>query len=149
MPMSIRRILACIQFDESREPTLRYACCLAKHFHAELHILHVIEKVPEPDIAALSPGGSAYARGGEETMLALPPEWQGKLTCHPSVRFGVPWMEITQYAVENDIDVIVLGNTYYSVLRRWFLGSVPDQVVHHAPCPIFVIPYPEPQVPEP
>jgi universal stress protein A len=151
MTVPLRRILVCIQFSESCPTTVRYACALAERFHAELHLLHVLEETPEPDVAALTPDEASFATGGEDKLLdgVIPEEWEQKIICRRIVVFGVPHVEITRYAWEHRIDVIVVGTSPRSVWRRLFLGSVADQVVHHAPCPVFVVPYPERKYPLP
>jgi nucleotide-binding universal stress UspA family protein len=139
--VQIRKILVCIQFNESCKTVVPYACAVAERFGAELHVLHVLEASPEPDVAVLPPDEASFASGGEDLVLAgiIPPKWEERLICRRVVTFGVPWIEITRYAWQHDIDVIVVGASRHSVLSRWLRGSVTDQVVHHAPCPIFVI----------
>ncbi len=46
---------------------------------------------------------------------------------------------ICDVAVEEDIDVIVVGNRGTHGRRRWFLGSVPNAVVQHSPCSVFIV----------
>jgi nucleotide-binding universal stress UspA family protein len=38
-----------------------------------------------------------------------------------------------------NVDVIVVGSHGRGALERLLLGSVSDQVVRHAPCPVLVI----------
>jgi universal stress protein A len=142
MTVPIRRILACIQFDSSRDGIASYARTLSERFQAELHLLHVFEATPEPDVAALTPDEASYSVGGEERLLAgiIPKEWEERFVCRRAVAFGVPWIEIVRYSREHGIDMIVLGASDCSELKRWLFGSVPDQVAHHPPCPIVIVP---------
>jgi len=39
-------------------------------------------------------------------------------------------------ADETDADMIVVGMTTHSAVQRWVLGSVADQVLHRAHCPV-------------
>ena len=57
---------------------MRYACALAERFNAELHLLHIFEQTPEPDVAVLPPDEATYSRGGVEAVLAgvIPEEWE-------------------------------------------------------------------------
>jgi nucleotide-binding universal stress UspA family protein len=144
MTVPLRRVLACVQFNESQQTTVGYACALAERFHAELHLLHVFEQPPEPDVAALSPDEASYSAGGAEAVLAgvVPAGWEERLICRRAVAFGVPWMEIIHYAWEHEIDTIVVGGSSRSALGRWIWGSVADQLVHRPPCPVVVVPHP-------
>jgi nucleotide-binding universal stress UspA family protein len=140
MAVQVRRVLVCVQFNQSQETTVRYACLLAERFNAELHVLHVLEETPEPDVATLPPDEAICATEGEETILAgvVPTEFEEKLIVRRAVVFGVPWVAIVRYSWEHEIDVIVLGPSHRSRLGRWVWGSLTDEVVHHAPCPVMV-----------
>jgi nucleotide-binding universal stress UspA family protein len=151
MMARLRRVLVSVQFDGASTTAVDYAAALAERFQAELHLLHVLEGAVEPDVAALPPDEALAATGAEESLWAgvIPPEWEERLSCHKAMVFGVPWVEINRYAWEHNIDVIVIGASRRSAWRRWLLGSTSDQVVHHAPCPVFLIPYPVRQFPLP
>lgn len=53
---------------------------------------------------------------------------------------GSPGAEITRIAKDNNILMLVLGTRAHGTLKRAFLGSISDYVVHHAHCPVTVIP---------
>lgn len=52
---------------------------------------------------------------------------------------GHPSTTIVNYAEENGIDLIVLGNRGLSGVKKLFLGSVSNRVVQDAPCAVLVI----------
>lgn len=52
---------------------------------------------------------------------------------------GDPAETICDVAEKEDIDVIVVGNRGTRGRRRWFLGSVPNAVVQHSPCSVFIV----------
>ena len=53
---------------------------------------------------------------------------------------GSPGAEITRIAKDNNILMLVLGTRAHGTLKRAFLGSISDYVVHHSHCPVTVIP---------
>ncbi|MDQ1380974.1 MAG: hypothetical protein QOJ71_1693, partial [Actinomycetota bacterium] len=56
---------------------------------------------------------------------------------------------ICKVAADLNVDVIVVGSHGRGALERLLLGSVSDQVVRHAPCPVLVIrPTPEKKDPK-
>lgn len=52
---------------------------------------------------------------------------------------GDPAETICDVAEQEGADVIVVGNRGTQGKRRWFLGSVPNAVVQHAPCSVYIV----------
>jgi len=52
---------------------------------------------------------------------------------------GDPAREICGYANENECDLIVLGTHGRTGLRRALVGSVAEQVIRHAKCPVITV----------
>jgi nucleotide-binding universal stress UspA family protein len=50
-----------------------------------------------------------------------------------------PAEAILNVAEETDADLIVVGNKGMSGARRFLLGSVPNNVSHHAPCSVIIV----------
>lgn len=51
---------------------------------------------------------------------------------------GEPGEQIVQAAVKEGADFIVTGSRGLGTIRRTFLGSVSDYVVHHSTVPVLV-----------
>ncbi|MDQ7844124.1 MAG: universal stress protein [Armatimonadota bacterium] len=52
---------------------------------------------------------------------------------------GHPAEAIVEYARAHGMDLIVMGHRGMSNLQRFFVGSVADRVVDHAPCMVLVV----------
>ncbi|MBI2237393.1 MAG: universal stress protein [Actinobacteria bacterium] len=52
---------------------------------------------------------------------------------------GDPAETICDVAESEAADTIVVGNRGTHGKRRWFLGSVPNAVVQHSPCSVFIV----------
>jgi nucleotide-binding universal stress UspA family protein len=52
---------------------------------------------------------------------------------------GNPALELTKFAKENDVDLIVVGTLGKSGIDRLLLGSVAEKIVRIAHCPVLVI----------
>lgn len=57
----------------------------------------------------------------------------------PAVAEGRPSTEIIKYAGEHGVDLIVMGTQGRGGLGRAFLGSVADNVIRQAECPVMVV----------
>jgi nucleotide-binding universal stress UspA family protein len=55
------------------------------------------------------------------------------------VALGHPAEQIIRWADKEKIDVIIMGHQTKNTFGKWLLGSVPDRVVHHAPCSIIIV----------
>src|SRR5665811_60576 len=52
---------------------------------------------------------------------------------------GGPTDAILNVAEETDADLIVVGNKGMTGARRFVLGSVPNNISHHAPCSVMIV----------
>lgn len=132
-----------IPLDGSKlsETALEHATSLAKSQSSELHLIRVWTRnepldSPYPvrrDWRGLPRKVEAYlqdvANGLREHGLQV---W-----CH--VLEGKPDDVITAAAKRENIGLIVMTSHGFSGITRWFLGSVAEAVVRHAPCPVMTI----------
>jgi nucleotide-binding universal stress UspA family protein len=58
----------------------------------------------------------------------------------PRLEVGDPKHVICTIAEQEACDLIVVGAQHQGLIERVFMGSVSDFVVHHAHCPVLVIP---------
>ena len=52
---------------------------------------------------------------------------------------GEPAEAILDAAEKTEADLIVVGNKGMTGARRFLLGSVPNNVSHHAPCSVLIV----------
>jgi nucleotide-binding universal stress UspA family protein len=52
---------------------------------------------------------------------------------------GDPAEAVLSVAEETKADLIVVGNKGMTGARRFVLGSVPNNVSHHAPCSVLIV----------
>ncbi len=145
--LTLKRILCPVDFSDLSLNALRFAVELASTFQAELHLLHAFEGY---DAISLNP----------ETALIPMPQWLTELrqVCHeklaalpsadlaarcPSIvradREGPAIHEILVYAAHEKIDLIVLATHGRTGLKHLLMGSVAENVVRSATCPVLTI----------
>ncbi|AIH03895.1 MAG: Nucleotide-binding protein, UspA family [Thermodesulfobacterium sp. 37_54] len=57
----------------------------------------------------------------------------------PMIKYGKPAEVIVNVAEENDVDLIILGPSKYSFIRRRILGSTAERVTEKAGCSVLII----------
>ncbi len=60
-------------------------------------------------------------------------------TVRHELREGKPFVEITNYARQHDIDLIVMGTHGRGGISHLLLGSVTENVIRTAPCPVLTV----------
>ena len=128
-------------FDEGDAPTAaRWAAGLSVAYHAPLEVVHVTS----PAVAAL--GGAAEservrtrAREALETLAdALRRETDSDLPVTVTVRTGDPADSVRAVAEEARTHLLVVGTHGRSGPGRALLGSVAEDLIRTAPCPVLV-----------
>jgi nucleotide-binding universal stress UspA family protein len=141
----IHTIMHPTDFSAQSGCALRLACSLARDYGAHLIILHVAD---EPPIASaegimIPPTGDfmAEARADLE-QLELP---DAHIRAERRLERGDPVREILHVADDVRADLIVMGTHGRTGLARLLMGSVAEQVVRQASCPVLTLKTPVPE----
>lgn len=149
--MEIKKILFATDFSESSIYAMPYAVDMAKHYRAKLCFLHVIYDiakstgwhVPHVSIDEIYRDMEKSARA--ELEKSFVEEMRGFKDIERVVLKGTPHEEITKFAKNNEIDLIVLATHGRKGIDRMIFGSTAEQVVRNAPCPVLSVRIPEHQ----
>jgi nucleotide-binding universal stress UspA family protein len=138
----LKRIVVTTDFSEESKKAFPYALALARKFEASLLLLYV---VPAHLPAELGHIGIVLdeRRLLEEARERLPRFRQAELDPHVHVDTrvlnGGPAHEICQTAEAQAADLIVMTTHGHTGLKHFLIGSVTENVVRHAPCPVLVV----------
>lgn len=141
-PSRMRRLLVPVDFSEISRAALRQAVELAKAYDAHLDLLHVVEPLRLPATYGSQPlllgigEVEAHARRALEDLVE---EVRQAVPAEAHLLIGQPHQDIVDFAKSFDSDAIVLATHGLSGMKRLLLGSVAEQVVHHAPCPVLTL----------
>jgi nucleotide-binding universal stress UspA family protein len=133
---TVRRILVPLDLSPLGEAKLPVAEAQARAFDAELILLHVLPREAIAADGTVSPE-EARARTYLDTVAAR--MHADGLRASTLVRIGLPAETIVDAAREQGADLIVLGSNVRAGLPRAFLGSVADEVVRTAHCPVMLV----------
>ena len=127
----LSRILFCADFSENSERALKYAISLTLEYDAELTLLHVLEKVPRSAEAA-----ETIAAATEQLEKLIPVEERKTLKIATAVRIGKAYEQIIQFALDSQIDLVVMGVRGRGGLDLAVFGSTTYRVMQLGPCPV-------------
>lgn len=145
--IALNRVLVPIDFSETSAASVKYAVALADAFGAEIHLLHVFEPSLQwqlgAEIAVVSPptdDETTRARVMAELSALLTREERQKHHVVIAAETGAPFATIVKYARRLGIDLIVMGTHGRGAVAHLLIGSVAENVVRKAPCPVLTIP---------
>jgi nucleotide-binding universal stress UspA family protein len=137
----IQTILHPTDFSNNSEYAFQMACLLARENKARLVLLHVMLPSPSPLLTEPPPN----------PLLPLESQtaWKGRFPwpqlADPGVRVehrvaeGDPHMEILRLAHALPCDLMVMGTHGRTGLSRLLTGSVAEEVLRNAPCPVLAV----------
>jgi nucleotide-binding universal stress UspA family protein len=147
--MEMKKILFATDFSEGSYNALPYAVDLAKQYGAKLYLIHVIYDVaktagwyvPHSSIDEIYADMKKAAEA--ELAKTFSDGMRGLKDIERLVVTGIPHEEITKFAEENKIDLVVLGTHGRRGLDRMLFGSTAEQVVRNASCPVLSVRLPK------
>lgn len=142
--LSLHTILHPTDFSERSEFAFRLACALARDHGAHLVVMHVAH-VPVAIYAegAVPPKPEEYQEELLEKLQQLQPADEEIEVTH-RLEEGNPANEILRMAELTQADLIVMGTHGRRGLARLLMGSVAEQVVRQASCPVLTVKMPIP-----
>ena len=139
--MVIRNVVVPIDFSEVSEAALVYGRNVARAFGARLHVLHVAEN----DFLRPTAADPHTLSAAIERRLAEKLTKDDREVLHAVAvvrKSDTPAGEIVQYAVSENVDMIVMGTHGRRGIAHVLLGSVAEHVVRSASCPVLTVRHP-------
>jgi nucleotide-binding universal stress UspA family protein len=142
--ISLKNVLFATDFSPTSESALPYAAAICRRFGSTLHVAHVLSDAN----LLLMTGGVDYVCVGtvyEDAQSEAKEKIQqittrlGKIPCQTYIRHGQVWTNLSSIVAANAIDLIVVGTRGRSGLGTLLLGSVAEQILRHAPCPVLTV----------
>ena len=141
------RIVVGTDGSETATAAVETAVELAKLSGAKLEIVSAYQPIPQSRLreeeSGISGDISHTINPREDVQLvlgnaaAVAKKADVEVVTHP--REGDPADAILDVAEENDADLVLVGNKGMTGARRFLLGSVPNNVSHHAPCSVIIV----------
>jgi nucleotide-binding universal stress UspA family protein len=135
-----QKILVPVDFSDFSREALAAATGIAELRGAEITLLHVMiepqASVPYEVYIDWQKVKGEIRADAEKLLaqMAAPGTSAGKAV--KRLEWGEPASTIVQVAKEGSFDLIVMATHGRTGLSRLFLGSVAENVIRHAPCPV-------------
>jgi nucleotide-binding universal stress UspA family protein len=139
---AFNRILFATDLSGGSESASAYALTLADRYGAELFMAHVLPAEPR-EFVPMDPLPRELDRkrtDAEQQMKRLLNFAHLKhLRCHTVVGRGEVWDVLSDVLQREDIDLLVLGTHGRAGFKKLALGSVAEEVLRSAPCPVLTV----------
>lgn len=144
-----RKILVPLDFSDDSRRAFVHGAALAEASEASVVLLTVIEEsFPYPELFAWENPDEEFYRTlrlkALDRMRELIAETGTRLDTEMLVVRGHPRQEIVAVAEDQGADCIVMARHGSGGLKNALLGSTTEAVLRVAPCPVVVLPRPEP-----
>jgi nucleotide-binding universal stress UspA family protein len=133
----VKKVLYTTDFSSYSNQAYFHAIALAENHGASLTVLHV--HTPEGDRGGNGAADRKYWREQLEQIRPVNP----RIPVTHVLLEGDAAAEIVRYAVDNGMDLIVMGTHGRTGLERLLLGSVAERVMREAPCSVLVVKLPK------
>lgn len=133
----VRNVLFATDFSPCSEAVFPYVCSVARKYDATLHILHVIS----PEVLSIDPPLIVQARETAERQLqdiAVSDQLQG-VKHSEVIAEGDVTEAINKAVFGSKVDLVLVGTHGRTGIRKFVLGSVAEDVVRNATCPVLTL----------
>jgi nucleotide-binding universal stress UspA family protein len=142
--LSIRKILVPVVFTDTYWHVVHQAAWLARHFRAEMILLHAVTPFSYPagflesghEITARDLHAHVVQRAQKDLDQLFQPELDGIAVTRVLLR-GDPAREIVETARGRNVDLIVMASHGFGAFSHFLLGSVTAKVLHESHCPVW------------
>jgi nucleotide-binding universal stress UspA family protein len=135
------KILVCTDGSEVAKKAVAYAADFAKNYHADLTVMYVIEHETSMKKPVYDKYGNKTQKAKEFLKEAgkVISELAGQVAVTERIAVGPVSREIVRIAKTEGFDTIVVGTRGLGGLKRMLLGSVAEDVINYAHCPVVVV----------
>jgi nucleotide-binding universal stress UspA family protein len=139
-----KNILFATDFSATSEAALPYATAICRHFGSTLHAVHVLSDanvlmvtggVDYVGIGTIYEDAHTDAKEKLDQMVARSEDIPSRIY----IRHGQVWANLAGIVDENNVGLIVVGTHGRTGFGKLLLGSVAEEILRHAPCPVLTV----------
>ena len=144
-----KKVLFCTDFSDNSDYAFDYAFGIAKRDEALLYILHVNPITPQQETYLRTYlNEEQFDEIGKKRHKEINQQFNDRYLCQIRdknnvqvvIKSGREDEAIIKFAVQENVDLIVIGKHGKTGLESAVFGSVAEKVVRHSPIPVYIIP---------
>ena len=135
------KILVAVDGSDFSDMAVDQAISLGRICNSQIFVISVVDLYPEQMEVAPALVEKMSEEVRQHLDKAKKKVDKASIPCETIVHMGgKPHEFIVQVAKDKGIDLICMGTHGRSGLKRMLMGSVAQNVIGHAPCPVLVVP---------
>ena len=140
--IGFKQVLVATDFSDGSQRALAYAIAIARRYGSEISVVHVLPAAPRDQIPleALPKELNRCRLEAEDNMRQIGETGRmNDLRHHLLLEQGPVWDVLASVIQRKNVDLLVLGTRGRGGLKKLALGSVAEEVLRLAPCPVLTI----------
>jgi len=140
--ISLKNILFATDFTSASDAALPYAAALADWYGAKVVVAHAVSPEPMLEVPMdVTPRDIDFSwQNAEKKMAAfLARDPLHGVPAETALQQGQLWDVLCKVIHDRSIDLVVVGTHGRAGLRKIALGSVAEEVIRRAPCPVLTV----------
>lgn len=138
--MSIFQTILCpLDFEPNSIAALELATQIAKQNRATLHLVHIFLVPLDTPPGVMTPFDRLKRTAEAKLKKIAAEKLVGKVAHRIHLKIGVPDHDVVRAADEVNADLIVMATHGRRGFKHFLLGSVSEQVVRNANCPVLTV----------
>ena len=141
------KILFPVDGSENSKRAFQHVLSLSEKYGSEVILLHTYQMIGEivnvlgEQVSYIEEVNESKTSNGEIIVRPFVDELRlRQIKFETMIIKGEADYEIVNLAEANQCSLIIVGNEGMKTWSRFFLGSVSENVAHHAKCPVLLIP---------
>jgi nucleotide-binding universal stress UspA family protein len=131
--------------DKAAEEAVRFAAGIPSQFRSKVYAMLVLPNAPRNTYADFLPSrpiteSDKWQELKERIFFVVEKNAREvEVPLETIIAYGEPADELLNFALKEEIDVIVIGSSGKGFLKRKVLGSVSNKVVQNAHCSVYIV----------
>jgi nucleotide-binding universal stress UspA family protein len=137
--VKFQNILLATDFSSSANLAVAYAAGMARSFGAKLYAMHVQEPLNYALAAERRQRVELTRELETDFLFEVVRRECAEITPHVVLGEGVVWRAVEDAVTKHEIDLVVVGTRGRTGIGKALLGSVAEEILRHASCPVLTV----------